>query len=143
MVKGQAVVFGKDPAQVGPPNVSLVTIATDGLTTIQASYESIGTHTQDFLVVSCGQIGSATLTIEIVDCGCYCADNEAEYIICDNDTYNADIANSPGKTVDQVPFSISIKRSHPKGSQEPYVLARGTVLCVKPTLNYFFLIQIK
>ena len=133
LVSGQAVAFGKDPAQVGPPNVNLVTIATDGLTTIQASYESIGTHTQDFLVVSCGQIGSATLTIEIVDCGCYCADNEAEYIICDNDTYNADIANSPGKTVDQVPFSISIKRSHPKGSQEPYVLARGTVLCVKPT----------
>ena len=133
LVKGQAVVFGKDPAQVGPPNVNLVTIATDGLTTIQASYESIGTHTQDFLVTSCGQIGSATLTIEIVDCGCHCADNEAEYIICDNDTYNADIANSPGKSVDQVPFSISIKRSHPKGSQEPYVLARGTVLCVKPT----------
>jgi hypothetical protein len=133
LVKGQAVVFGKDPAQVGPPNANLVTIATDGLTTIQASYESIGTHTQDFLVTSCGQIGSATLTIEIVDCGCYCADNEAEYIICDNDTYNADIANSPGKSVDQVPFSISIKRSHPKGSQEPYVLARGTVLCVKPT----------
>jgi|APSaa5957512535_1039671.scaffolds.fasta_scaffold03523_3 hypothetical protein len=133
LVKGQAVVFGKDPAQVGPPNVNLVTIATDGLTTIQASYESIGTHTQDFLVVSCGQIGSATLTIEIVDCGCHCADNEAEYIICDNDTYNADIANSPGKTVDQVPFSISIKRSHPKGSQEPYVVARGIVLCVKPT----------
>jgi hypothetical protein len=132
LVKGQAVVFGKDPAQVGPPNVNLVTIATDGLTTIQASYESIGTHTQDFLVVSCGQIGSATLTIEIVDCGCYCADNEAEYIICDNDTYNADIESSPGKIVDQVPFIISTKRSQPKRDKEPYVVSQGPVPPEKP-----------
>ena len=131
LVKGQAVVFAK----VGgpPPATGLVTISTSGLATIVASEESIGTYTQDFSVTSCGETANATITIEIVDCGCYCADNEAEYIICDNDTYNADIANSPGKTVDQVPFSISIKRSHPKGSQEPYVLARGTVLCVKPT----------
>ena len=131
LVSGQAVVFEK----VGgpPPATGLVTISTSGLATIVASEESIGTYTQDFSVTSCGETANATITIEIVDCGCYCADNEAEYIICDNDTYNADIANSPGKSVDQVPFSISIKRSHPKGSQEPYVLARGTVLCVKPT----------
>lgn len=131
LVKGQPVVFTK----VGgpPPAAGLVTISTSGLAIIVAAEESVGVYTQDFNVTSCGETASATITIEIVDCGCFCADNEAEYIICDNDTYNADIASSPGKTVDQVPFSISIKRSHPKGSQEPYVLARGTVLCVKPT----------
>jgi hypothetical protein len=131
LVSGQPFVFTK----VGgpPPAAGLVTISTSGLATIVAAEESVGIYTQDFSVASCGETASATLTIEIVDCGCYCADNEAEYIICDNDTYNADIENSPGKTVDQVPFSISIKRSHPKGSQEPYVVARGTVLCVKPT----------
>lgn len=132
LVSGQAVTFGKDPSQSPAPNSNLVTIAADGATTIRASFESIGTHTQDFLVVSCGQIGSATLTIEIVDCGCHCADNEAEYIICDNDTYNAEIESSPGKTVDQVPFIISTKRSQPKRDKEPYVTSQGPVPSEKP-----------
>lgn len=80
----------------------------------------------------CSDTATISINLTLIDCGCACSDDEADYSICDNNVINGEYT-SDGKMkngLEQPPFSLISKGGQTLRKGQPYVVSRGTVECV-------------
>lgn len=120
-----------NPAQIDGSNLVFNTrnIASEGTATvtITASTGAPCVSTVDFII-----------TLNLVDCGCPCPEDEADYTICDNNYINEEYASNDttaneliGKleNTEQAPFSLTTKGGQTLRKGQPYVVSKGKIDC--------------
>lgn len=105
--------FGTDPGQVGTgPHTDAITVTVS-------------------TAAPCASSDVLNIDITLVDCGCPCPDDEADYTICDNNYDNEEYveASKLQNNLEQIPFSLTNEGGQTLRKGQPYVVSKGKIDC--------------
>ena len=78
----------------------------------------------------CASSDSFVITLNLVDCGCPCPDDEADYTICDNNYDNEEyVADGKLNNTEQIPFSLTNEGGQTLRKGQPYIVSKGKIDC--------------
>ena len=86
----------------------------------------------------CASTALINVNITLIDCGCPCPEDEADYTICDNNYINEEYASNDttaneliGKleNTEQAPFSLTTKGGQTLRKGQPYIVSKGKIDC--------------
>ena len=116
-----------------PDFVASLDGSTLSFTTRSASEE--GVHAGAIVVTAstaspCSSSALINVNITLIDCGCPCPDDEADYTICDNNYDNEEyVADGKLNNTEQIPFSLTNEGGQTLRKGQPYIVSKGKIDC--------------